>query len=46
MLTDGCYGKDGGDLFPLRDCRFPDVEIVDKLEYTERGENGFGSTGR
>lgn len=28
------------------DCRFPYVEIVDKLEYTERGENGFGSTGR
>lgn len=28
------------------DCRFPDVEIVDELETTERGENGFGSTGR
>ena len=28
------------------DCRFPDVEIVDELENTERGENGFGSTGR
>ena len=28
------------------DCRLPDVEIVDKLESTERGENGFGSTGR
>ena len=28
------------------DCRFPDVEIVDELEATERGENGFGSTGR
>ena len=28
------------------DCRFPDVEIVGKLESTERGENGFGSTGR
>ena len=27
-------------------CRFPDVEIVDELETTERGENGFGSTGR
>ena len=25
---------------------FPDVEIVDELETTERGENGFGSTGR
>ena len=28
------------------DCRFPDVDIVDELETTERGENGFGSTGR
>ena len=28
------------------DCRFPDVEIVNELETTERGENGFGSTGR
>ena len=28
------------------DCRFPDVEIVDELKSTERGENGFGSTGR
>lgn len=28
------------------DCRFPDVEIVYELETTERGENGFGSTGR
>ena len=28
------------------DCRFPDVEIVDELETTERGGNGFGSTGR
>ena len=24
----------------------PDVELVDSLEETERGENGFGSTGR
>lgn len=24
----------------------PDIEIVDELEDTERGENGFGSTGR
>lgn len=28
------------------ECRFPDVEIVDGLENTERGDNGFGSTGR
>ena len=25
---------------------FPDIEIVDELEETERGSNGFGSTGR
>ena len=24
----------------------PDVELVDSLEETERGENGFGSTGK
>ena len=28
------------------DCLFHDVEIVDELETTERGGNGFGSTGR
>ena len=28
------------------DCHFPGVEIVNELETTERGENGFGSTGR
>ena len=28
------------------DYHFPDVEIVDELASTERGENGFGSTGR
>ena len=27
-------------------CLFPDVELVDELEETERGNNGFGSTGR
>ena len=24
----------------------PELELVDKLEATERGDNGFGSTGR
>lgn len=24
----------------------PDLEVVDRLDKTERGENGFGSTGR
>lgn len=28
------------------ECLFPDVEIVDRLEGTERGDNGFGSTGK
>jgi len=27
-------------------CYFPDVEIVEDLEETERGDQGFGSTGR
>jgi dUTP pyrophosphatase len=26
-------------------CERPELEIVDRLEDTERGENGFGSTG-
>ena len=28
------------------ECHFPDVEIVEKLDGTERGNKGFGSTGR
>ena len=28
------------------ECHFPDVEIVDTLEETDRGDKGFGSTGR
>ena len=28
------------------ECHFPDVEIVDTLDKTDRGNNGFGSTGR
>ena len=27
-------------------CLTPELEIVDRLEETERGNNGFGSTGR
>ena len=27
-------------------CLLPEVEIVDSLEETDRGDNGFGSTGR
>lgn len=27
-------------------CIMPDIEIVDELEKTERGDNGFGSSGR
>ena len=28
------------------ECHFPDVEIVEELDNTERGNKGFGSTGR
>ena len=28
------------------ECHFPDVEIVEELGNTERGNKGFGSTGR
>ena len=28
------------------ECYFPDVEIVEELDGTERGNKGFGSTGR
>lgn len=27
-------------------CLLPELELVDKLEETDRGDNGFGSTGR
>lgn len=27
-------------------CLFPEVEVVESLEETDRGDNGFGSTGR
>ncbi len=27
-------------------CILPELEVVDSLEKTERGDNGFGSTGR
>lgn len=27
-------------------CEFPDLELVDHLEETDRGDGGFGSTGR
>lgn len=27
-------------------CYLPDLELVDTLEETDRGDNGFGSTGR
>lgn len=28
------------------ECLFPDIEVVDELTDTERGNGGFGSTGR
>lgn len=30
----------------VMECYFPDVEIVDEIKSGERGDNGFGSTGR
>ena len=30
----------------IQPCALPQLEVVDALEETERGENGFGSTGR
>lgn len=27
-------------------CKLPELELVDSLEETDRGDNGFGSTGR
>ena len=30
----------------ILNCRYEDIEIVDELDESERGENGFGSTGR
>ena len=27
-------------------CELPELEIVDRLDETDRGDNGFGSTGR
>jgi dUTP pyrophosphatase len=27
-------------------CLLPELELVDKLEETDRGDGGFGSTGR
>ena len=28
------------------ECHFSDIEVVDTLDKTDRGDNGFGSTGR
>ena len=30
----------------IQPCALPELELVDELEETERGDNGFGSTGR
>ena len=50
MATQNCYDcklqRDKITQLVIFDCLFPDVEIVDELETTERGGNGFGSTGR
>ena len=49
-----CLGRQGhtfraGDKIAqlvIMPCLTPEIEIVDRLEDTERGNNGFGSTGR
>lgn len=30
----------------IQPCEYPDLVLVDRFEETERGESGFGSTGR
>ena len=40
-----CAGDKIAQLVILK-CELPELEIVDKLEETDRGDGGFGSTGR
>ena len=46
---DNCYDVLPGDKIAqlvILKCDIPDLELVDSLEETDRGDNGFGSTGR
>lgn len=47
--TDKEYRFQAGDKIAqlvILPCLLPELELVDSLEETDRGENGFGSTGR
>ena len=47
--TDTDYHFNAGDKIAqlvIVPCLQPDLELVDSLEETDRGDNGFGSTGR
>lgn len=47
--SDEDYMVDAGDKISqlvVMECRFPDIEIVEELEDTDRGDAGFGSTGK
>ena len=46
---DKCYFGQAGDKIAqlvIVPCMLPKLELVDSLEETDRGDNGFGSTGR
>ena len=46
---DNCYFGQAGDKIAqlvIVPCMLPKLELVDSLEETDRGDNGFGSTGR
>lgn len=48
-LSDNDYYIRGGDKIAqliIQPCETPELELVDKLEGSERGNKGFGSTGR
>ena len=47
--TDATYHFKAGDKIAqlvIVPCLLPELELVDSLEETDRGDNGFGSTGR
>ena len=47
--SDKCYFGQAGDKVAqlvIVPCLLPRLELVDHLEETDRGDNGFGSTGR
>jgi len=44
---DDCFISSGDKIAQLviMNCLFPSVEVVSKLDYSDRGEKGFGSSG-